>query len=271
VIDYVAKEPEEEMRFYWPLLVCMIASAPAYAASDPFVGTWVYNAEKSPKPTITYKVKDLGGDRYALTGSVGNTTEIKADGVSIIGPAGEKVAFEKLDTHNWQMIRFDPNKMVRIYTVSADDKTLTLKDLFTLANGKERTTLYTYARTSPGKSIFGEWRSFSRTEDSAGDRDELFITQYEKDGLSFANSIDKDRVDMNFDGKLYTKVGPTARKGDTTSGKRVTAHLLVLDGQLNGAPEDKEEWKVSDDDKTLTIVARPEKSSGAITSVFDRK
>jgi hypothetical protein len=258
------------MRSYCLPLACFLTSAIAWAATDPFVGTWVYSVEKSPKPTIMYKIKDLGANRYALTGSSGNTTEIKADGVSIKGPEGEKVSFKKLDDHNWQMVRFNPSKMVRTYTVSADDKTLQLTDVFTSPEGKERTTVFNYSRTSPGKSIFGEWRSFSGTETPTAERDKLFIKPFGKDGLSLTSSTDKDRLDINFDGKRYTKMGPTARKGDTTSGKRVNSHLLVVDGQLNGAPEDREEWRVSNDGKTLTIVSTVPKSAAVFTSVFDR-
>ncbi len=59
------------------LLALTMATAGTAVAQDPFVGTWVYNAKNSSKPTITYGIKDLGSDRYALTGSLGETTEIK--------------------------------------------------------------------------------------------------------------------------------------------------------------------------------------------------
>jgi hypothetical protein len=52
------------MRFYSLFLATLLATG-LEAASNPFVGTWVYNAERSPKPTITYWIKDLGGDSYA--------------------------------------------------------------------------------------------------------------------------------------------------------------------------------------------------------------
>ena len=59
------------MRLANLFLAALFATTGLMAVSDPFVATWVYNAEKSPKPTITYGIKDLGGDRYALTGSSG--------------------------------------------------------------------------------------------------------------------------------------------------------------------------------------------------------
>jgi hypothetical protein len=172
------------------------------------------------------------------------------------------------------MVRADPEKMVRTCTISPDDKTLTLNDVFTPVAGKagkEEKTITTYARLSPGKSVFGEWQSVSMKEESAGEPGRLFIKPYGKDGLSFTSSTNKNRLDMNFDGKVYFETGPTARKGDATSGKLVNAHLLLSEDRINGELEDKEEWRVSDDGKTLTIVSRPVKSSAVFTSVFDRQ
>jgi hypothetical protein len=149
------------MKLYSLLFAALFATSGLAAASDPFVGTWVYSAEKSPKPTITYGIRDLGGDSYALTGSSGETTQIKADGVSIKSPSGATVSFRKLDDHTWQMNRIDSRTMKRTYTVSSDDKTLTLIDVFTAADSGQEMTTTIYARTTPGKSIFGEWRSVS--------------------------------------------------------------------------------------------------------------
>src|ERR1700683_5165374 len=95
------------LRLYGILLAGILTGTSLFAATDPFVGTWLYNAEKSPKPTIKYAIKDLGGERYSLTGSTGVTVEIKADGASIKTPAGATVSFKKLDDHDWKMVRDD--------------------------------------------------------------------------------------------------------------------------------------------------------------------
>ena len=59
------------LRRYGLLLTGIFMCTNMFAATDPFIGTWVYNPQKSPKPTIKYAIRDLGGDRYALTGSTG--------------------------------------------------------------------------------------------------------------------------------------------------------------------------------------------------------
>ena len=259
------------MPLFAMMLAGVLISASMTATSDPLVGTWVYNAGKSPKPTIRYAIKDLGGERYALTGSTGETTEIKADGESIKSPSGATVSFKKVDNYNWVMARTDAEKMVRTYTVSADDKTLTLHDAFSGDKGSTHELITRYARLAPGHSIFGEWQSVSMEEKGTGEKQELIIEAFGSDGLSFIVPHLKHRVDMNFDGKRYSDIGDGDSKGQTSSGKRISDRAIVIDGQVNDKPDDREEFTVSEDGKTLTIVTRPAGSTAVFTSVWDRQ
>jgi hypothetical protein len=77
-------------------------------AADPFAGTWAWTAGKTPRPSIHYGIKDLGDNTFALTGSTGQTTRIKADGVTIASPFGGTASFKKVSDREWQMIRDDP-------------------------------------------------------------------------------------------------------------------------------------------------------------------
>jgi hypothetical protein len=259
------------LRLYGLLLAGLFTCTGMFAATDPFVGTWVYNADKSPKPTIKYAIKDLGGERYSLTGSTGVTVEIKADGVSIKTPAGATVSFQKLDDHDWKMVRDDGEKMVRTYNISADDKTLTLHDVFAGKPGENYETTTKYARLAPGNSIFGEWQSVSMEEKSSGEKMTLIITPFETDGLSFSIPTRKHLSEMKFDGKTYVDSGAGDAKGHLSSGKRVSDHVLQIDSQVDGKTDESAELKVSDDGKTLTVVNRVAKSSAVFTEVWDRQ
>jgi hypothetical protein len=259
------------LRFYSLLLAGILTSTSVFAATDPFVGTWVYNARKSPKPTIQYAIKDLGGERYSLTGSTGVTVEIKADGVPIQSPTGATVSFKRLDEHDWEMVRNDGQKMVRTYNISRDDKTLTLNDVFTDNSEANYETITKYARISPGHRIFGEWQSVSMEERTFGKRLKLIIAPFETDGLSFSGPAEKHLNELKFDGKMYLDSGAGDTKGHSSSGKRVNDHVLKIDSQVNGKPEDSEELKVSDDGKTLTIVSRVPNSSAVFTMVWDKQ
>ena len=259
------------MRLYALLLAGIFTCTSGFAATDPFIGTWVYNRQKSPKPTIRYAIKDLGGNRYALTGSTGTTVEIKADGVSIKTPSGTTVSFQKLDDHDWKMVRDDGQKMVRTYNISPDDKTLTLHDVFTGNTGDNFETTTKYARLSAGKSIFGEWQSVSMEEHANDEGLMLIIRLFENDGLSFDLPAHKHLTAMNFDGKMYADQGADDAKGQSSSGKRINDHQLEINAEVDGKPEETEELKVSGDGRTLTIVRRPANSSAVFTMVWDKQ
>lgn len=259
------------MRLYGLLLASLLTGTSLFAATDPFVGTWVYNDQKSPKPTIKYAIKDLGGDRYSLTGSTGVTVEIKADGVSIKTPVGATVSFRKLDDHDWEMVRDDGQKMVRTYNISADDKTLTLHDVFSGNPEDSYETTTKYARLGPGSSIFGEWQSVSMEEKTVGEALKLVITSFETDGLSFSVPAYKHLSEMKFDGKLYVDSGTGDTPDHSSSGKRINDHVLKIDNQASGKPESSDELKVSDDGKTLTIVSKPANSPAVFTMVWDKQ
>lgn len=258
------------MKLCGMLLAVLVATPVLAAASDPFVGTWTYNAAKSPKPTITYGIKDLGDGRYALTGSSGETTEVKADGAPVKSPSGATVSFRKLDDHTWQMDRTDERTMKRTYTVSADDRTLTLVDVFTAPNNGQQTTKVKYARTGPGRSLYGEWKSVSIEDHDSGPPGTLLIEPYGGDGLSLTSS-DKHRTDMKFDGKQYFETAPEGTTKESSSGRRVSDRVIEMESQTDGTPGGKQEFTVSEDGKTLTIVNRPLRSSAVFTSVWDKQ
>jgi hypothetical protein len=259
------------LRLYGLLLAGILTCTKMFAATDPFIGTWVHNAEKSPKPTIKYAIKDLGGERYSLTGSTGVTVEIKADGVSIKTLTGATVSFKKLDDHDWEMVRDDGEKMVRTYSISPDDKTLTLHDVVKDNPGENFETTTKYARLTPGHSIFGEWQSVSLEERALGDGLKLIIELFDTDGLSFNLPAHKHLSAMKFDGKIYADSGAGDTKGHSSSGKRVDDRALEIDHQVNGKPEESEELKVSNDGRTLTIVSKPANSSAVFTMVWDKQ
>jgi hypothetical protein len=249
----------------------MLASTSAFSATDPFVGTWVYNLQKSPKPTIKYAIKDLGGNRYALTGSTGTTVDIQADGIPIKTPSGTTLSFKKLDDHDWKMVRTDDQNMVRTYNISPDDKTMTLHDVFSGNPGENYEITTKYARLSPGNNIYGEWQSVSMEETSSDEGPKLVIAPFATDGLSFSLPAEKHLNEMKFDEKIYVDSGAGDTRRHSSSGKRLNDHVLAIDGQLDGKTEESQELTVSDDGKTLTVVTRVPHASAVFTMVWDKQ
>jgi hypothetical protein len=122
-----------------------------------------------------------------------------------------------------------------------------------------------------GSSIFGEWQSVSMEEKTNGEALKMIITPFESDGLSFSVPAHKHLSEMKFDGNMYADSGTGDKQGNSSSGKRVNDHVLEVDGQIDGKPEDSEEFTVSNGGKTLTIVSRPANSSAVFTMVWDKQ
>lgn len=257
------------MRIGDALCVGILASMSIIAA-DPFVGTWVYNLKKSPQPTITFTIRDLGENGISLTGSTNRTIILKADGKPVNAPAGGTVSLRKISETTWEEIRTDPDRLVRTFSVSPDDKVMTLVDSYAFVDGTGRKDTTRYSRLSPGKGIFGEWRSISIQRQESGGPLKLVIQPYGRNGLSILFP-GYSRVDMNLDGKVYPVKGPGILRPTASGGERVNPRLLRLESHIEGKLDEREEFRISDDGKTLTGISRPATSSVVFTNVYDRQ
>jgi hypothetical protein len=76
---------------------------------------------------------------------------------------------------------------------------------------------------------------------------------------------------MRFDGKQYFDIAPDGSKGDSSSGKRISDRVIEMKSQTKGRPDSTDEYKVSDDGKTLTIISKSIKTSAVFTSVWDKQ
>jgi hypothetical protein len=240
------------------------------AAADPFVGTWVYNLTKSPKPTITFTIRDLGENRISLTGSTNRTIILKAGGKPVRAPGAGTVSLKKISETTWEEIRADPDRLVRTFSVSPDDKVMTLVDIYAFVDGTERKDITRYSRLSQGKGLFGEWRSIFVQRQQSGGSLKLIIQPYSQNGLSISFP-GYSRVDMNLDGKMYPIKGPGILRPTASEGERASPRFLRLETQIDGKLDDREEYRVSDGGKTLTIISRPATSSAVFRNVYDRQ
>lgn len=161
--------------------------------------------------------------------------------------------------------------MKRTYTVSSDDKTLQLIDVFTATDGGQEETTTVYRRTGPGKSLFGEWKSVSLEDKVSGPAEKLIIEPHGRDGLRLTSTYNNHWTDMQFDGKQYFDTAPDGTKGDSASGKRINDHVIEMEDQIKGKPDSTSEFRVSDDGKTLTIVSKSVKTAAIFTSVWDKE
>jgi hypothetical protein len=101
--------------------------------------------------------------------------------------------------------------------------------LFEVQRGTQDKLTTKYARLSPGKGLIGEWQLiYMERQFTSGTRD-FSIEQFGQNGREIASAWDQNHLKMNFDGKSYITTGPSVQKGSSTSGKRVSPHILQLE------------------------------------------
>jgi hypothetical protein len=240
------------------------------AATDPFVGKWKWNAEKSPQPKSTYSIKEAGDNRYTITFN-GYSETLKADGVQTPSPdGGGSMSLKKVDDHKWEVVRIQGSKYVATDTISPDEKTLTVSMVSHLLSGEIAKSKTTYTRVGTGRGLVGDWEAVSRKSDNPGAFDAI-IEPFEEDGLTFSTPYDKWQVSLHLDGKRYYDQGPGIPKGLSSSAKRIDPHTIQFVGEINEVLDNSGDYKLSDDEKTMTMTMKPAKGTQPIIYVYDRQ
>ena len=245
------------------LLLPFLLTATAFAARDPFIGQWKLNAAKT-KFADTMKVESAGADKYTFDFGGGPET-IRVDGTDQPAGFGTTFSVTPESSTTWTVVRKAQGRtmLTAHWTLSADEKTLTDDYTEFRENGSTLRMLYVYDKTAPGAGFAGTWTTTRGTMTSAYT---LEVKPWEKNGLSFVDSLTGAAKRAKFDGRDY----PDEKNADaTTSLRRVDKRTLEMTRKLKGKVTDTRQIALSPDLKTLTYTVRPT-GGGAQTFVFDR-
>lgn len=222
-----------------------------WAATDPFAGTWKLDPAKSIL-TDQMRVEAAGPNTYTFYLSPTNPETIVADGTDQRGNFGTTLAVTILGPHEWKVVRKKNGQLLisAIWDLSADGNTLT--DNFTgyRADGSTNNLLYKYARAAGTSGFTGTWES---TSEQVNSKFELQVHTYEGDGLAFVTPAQKITKSIKFDGQDYAAQGPNLPAGYTTSGRRLSDHIVELTDKIDGKILDTQRVEVSPEGDTLTI------------------
>jgi hypothetical protein len=89
-----------------------------------------------------------------------------------------------------------------------------------------------------------------------------------KDSLSITNPSDQHQADVIFDGKPHPDHGSL---DSTTTSKRLNTLLIQMEDRRKGVLIETEDYKLSEDAKTLTIVSKEAISGAVFTTIWDKK
>ncbi|HLJ89814.1 MAG TPA: hypothetical protein VKZ53_23605 [Candidatus Angelobacter sp.] len=249
-------------RLFQIFLITHLLTGILWAANDPFVGKWKLNSSKSRMPD-RMKVATAGENRYALTFSGDNIETIVADGTDQPALYDSTLSITVLASNTWKVVRKAKDKdrlrVLAIWTLSKDGKTLT--DDFTgyRDDGSVAKMLYVYERSGEASGFVGTWQSISEQMLSAY---KLEIQSNEGDGLSFNYPDDELTKKLKFDGKDYLNSG----QGSSSSGHRV--RTLQITDKINHKVVQTEDIELSQDLKTMTVTLRAQEQDKPMILCF---
>jgi len=251
------------------LLVVSLLAATAFAAPNPFAGTWKLNPAKSVL-TDQMKVDAAGPNRYTLNFSGTDTETIVADGTDQPGLYGSTFAITVVSPREWKGVRKSGGHITITGTWDLSEDGNTLTDHFTgyRADGSTSNLLYIYKRITPGPGFVGTWESTSEQVNSVY---ELQIQPYGSDGLSLVNAAQKMTQNLNFDDKDYAAQGPDLPDGYACSAHRLSGRAFAMTRKINTKILDTQQVEVSPDGKTLTMTIHIPGRSKPDIQVFDRQ
>jgi hypothetical protein len=130
----------EIRRFLWIFVLCFIAACLCFAASDPQLGTWKLNEEKSTT------APNMGKNTVVTFKGEGDKVKVTVDGVNADGTPRHNEWVGKYDGKDYS-VTGDPTSDTRSYTV-VDDHTVAM---IVKKDGKE-TIRGTAAISADGKT-----------------------------------------------------------------------------------------------------------------------
>jgi hypothetical protein len=251
-------------------IVAIAASAAAAFAQSPFVGDWKMNNDKSHFTGDVIQFSPAPDGAIKFTAETRSYT-FKTDGKEYTGATGAQNVWKMVDENNYE--RSTSRNGVPLgtttYKISSDGKTLVTEDTGTMPSGKSFDDTTTYSRVAGTKGLMGSWKDTN-----------VKIKEDEVMSWKAGSSADTMRwelpdikayLDLSFDGKDCTPVGPTVPKGLTLSATKTGPRSFTVLEKLDGKLLSKNTYKLSSDGKTLTAVETPPDGKAPETIIYEKQ
>ncbi len=249
--------------------VTVILAGCQTAPDNPFVGEWMLNPAKSQFSGDTVNYEAAEDDIITATVS-GQSYTFKVDGQEHAALFGQTEVWKQTDERSWEILNRHKGEVLATQTLrlSPDGKTMTWSAEGVKPNGESFEDTGSYERVAGTDGLLGTWRS---TEVKIGSPGEMHIAPYEGDGLTWSSPDYKYTCSGKLDGEEIPCFGPTIPDGLTLSMTRTGERTLTSQVKDNGRPVFNDQWSVSEDGTTLTIISRPVGADEPMTAVYDRQ
>lgn len=246
------------------LVAC--TAVPAFAADNPWVGTWKLDKAKSHMTgqTITYS-KDSSGMDHFSDGATEYTFTANGVDYPTMGGATESWSFTGHDA--WKVTDKVNGKVVSTTDVkiSPDGKTMKMVTTGTRPDGSAINDEDTYSRVKGGPGLEGTWKSVKVENSSPG---MWIVSQNSPTDWKWEIPDWKETLTGNPDGSDLTLTGPEVASGLAVAIK-VDGHKLTYVVKENGKPIGQGQQMLAANGKSFTDESWvPGKENEKQTSVY---
>ena len=253
------------------MLLCLISvCAGAGALADsPFDGTWNLNTAKSQLAGDTMTFEDAGSGTLKYADS-SQTYTFKTDGSSFTTPLGTERTFKKSADGSYTTTNKRNGTLLSTSTwkISADGNTLKIESKGTKPNGDTFENSTSYARSSPGSGLLGEWKS---TKVKLSSPNSLTIQTDSANGVTLTISAIKATCQAKWDGKDYPPIGPTVADGLVLALTKTGPQSFKLEQKMKTKVLFIFHYHVAADGKTMTAKGTNGQGKEPFTEVYEKQ
>lgn len=251
------------------LAVVAAFSAPCFAATPNWNGTWKRDQARSHMAGGTVTITKTGPESYRLTnGSL--TEDITCDGKAHPALAGRDGTCKKLKGGGYEMTTILHGKVLgrSHVTFSSNQKEQYTTSTNYLPNGKTTTSHSTQIRLSGTKGLAGKWRQTKYSTSSPG----IMVISVSGDTIHFHNPAQKGTLTAKLDGTPASPMGPNAPRDLTVGVKKISPTKLHETVRLNGKIVGEDTMTLSPNGKTITDISwNPAQPNQKETEVYTKQ
>ncbi len=250
-------------------LAALTLAQPVLAATNPWLGTWKLNRDKSTFTGSTYTVAKTGNVYHFDYGAM--KFDIADDGKDYPILPTRTSSLKPTGKNEWLGVDKMNGTEISRYTMklSSDGKTLTQVTTGTRADGSTYKIEETDTRVGAGPDIAGTWKD---TKESSSAPSSMTYSDAGPNTLKIEWPASKLSVTLPLDGKPSAENGPRAIPNFTIGYKKVSVTELKYVAYLSGKPYFEGVQTVSADGKVMKdvrwLAAKPAEKT---TAVFEKE
>ncbi len=250
------------------LTLCALTSTAAYAADNPWIGSWKLDPAKSTftGDTFTYSKAANGMMHYSDGAAV--QYDFGIDGKPYQDPFGDTHIWNAAGDNAWDSVtKHGDTEIAKTHrSLSADGKTLSFTSTGTKPDGSTFNDEATYTRVSGSKGLEGKWQS---TKVTVSAPDTFVVSEPSPGVMHWDIPGYKQSIEGKADGSDLPITGPTVPEGFTLSLKNTSPTSIAYTVKMKGKTVSEGTQTIATDGASFTDVSwSPGKESEKQTGVY---